>query len=187
MSYCARGGVFYANGRNIDSTSNIYDGNSVISDSKAHGGAINARGNAVVTSTNDTFTNNSAIKSGLGGALYVEKATININATEDISNIGNFATNSSDVKDDSLGGFAYVGESGNLNFNASDNAKITIGNGINGYDSIASAGLGNSTITKTGAGELVVNSSMEYFTDVLNVNDGTMTVKNKLGGLSYKC
>lgn len=75
MSYCARGGVFYANGRNIDSTSNIYDGNSVISDSKAHGGAINARGNAVVTSTNDTFTNNSAIKSGLGGALYVEKAT----------------------------------------------------------------------------------------------------------------
>lgn len=181
MSYCARGGVFYANGRNIDSTSNIYDGNSVISDSKAHGGAINARGNAVVTSTNDTFTNNSAIKSGLGGALYVEKATININATEDISNIGNFATNSSDVKDDSLGGFAYVGESGNLNFNASDNAKITIGNGINGYDSIASAGLGNSTITKTGAGELVVNSSMEYFTDVLNVNDGTMTVKNKLG------
>lgn len=181
ISYCDRGGVFYANGRNIDSTSNIYDGNSVISDSKAHGGAINARGNAVVTSTNDTFTNNSAIKSGLGGALYVEKATININATEDISNIGNFATNSSDVKDNSLGGFAYVGESGNLNFNASDNAKITIGNGINGYDSIASAGLGNSTITKTGAGELVVNSSMEYFTDVLNVNDGTMTVKNKLG------
>lgn len=41
--------------------------------------------------------------------------------------------------------------------------------------------MGNSTITKTGAGELVVNSSMEYFTDVLNVNDGTMTVKNKLG------
>ena len=37
-----------------------------------------------------------------------------------------YGINSSDVKDDSLGGFAYVGESGNLNFNASDNAKITI-------------------------------------------------------------
>lgn len=181
MSYCARGGVFYANGRNIDSTNNVYDGNSVMSDSKAHGGAINARGNAVVTSTNDTFKNNSAVKFGLGGALYVENATININSTEDISNIGNFSTNSSNVKDDSLGGFAYVGESGNLNFNVSSNAKITIGNGINGYDSIASAGLGNSTITKIGSGELVVNSSMEYFTDTLNVNGGTMTVKNKLG------
>jgi autotransporter-associated beta strand protein len=57
---------------------------------------------------------------------------------------------------------------------------MTIGNGATGYDSIASE---NSTaiINKTGAGSLVVNSSMQYFTGALNVNDGTMEANKGLG------
>ena len=129
------------------------------------------------------FANNSALTNGYGAAIYVEAGAVaNVNVTKDALYSGNFAE-ANGVKEDSRGGFLYMKEGGTVNFNISENAALTIGKGIAGYDSIANQDASDS-ISKTGMGALTVNSSMQYFSGKLSVDGGTMNVKNGLGANS---
>ena len=191
-------------------SNSTFDGNASIleagetpredNDSRASGGAIYIRNSETKTTTyyaelaDSTFKNNYVsidknIENNLtaisgGGAIFVDANGVKISATEDILNVGNYVDNRG-IKDDSMGGFLYLNSRTNqgnptvAEFAISQNATMTIGNGTAGYDSIA--GDASSTINKTGAGSLVVNSSMEYFTGTLNVNAGTMDANNGLG------
>ena len=107
----------------------------------------------------------------------------NLSAGKKINNVGNyFEVNGK--KENEFGGFLYMGadysSNGVANFNIDKNASYIIGDGRSGYDSIASSGQSH-IINKNGGGEVVVNSSMEFYTGTLNVNEGNMTVNNKLG------
>ena len=190
----------YADGvANISNTT--FDKNTASSYSASQGGAIYIKsditgidaqnGKISTTLTDSIFTNNASVVedknsqyvyvSG-GGAVYSYDSIVNFVATKDITNVGNYASIAG-VKQDDRGGFLYLKSNAltaTANFNISENATMTIGNGTVGYDSIASEN-GTATINKTGAGSLVVNSSMEYFTGTLNVNAGTMEANNGLG------
>ena len=136
-----------------------------------------------LTFTDTVFQNNQA---GWGGAIYsdTQSMTFNVSAGKELAYTGNKS-----LDGDNAGGFIYMdvhAPNGGTTykdvfatFNIAENAKLTIGDGREGYDSIA--GESNSTINKTGVGSLVVNSSMEYFTGTLNVNAGTMEANNGLG------
>ena len=122
---------------------------------------------------------------GGGGAIYHSGGTLNIEITKDATYTGNYVQDLSGAKLDSLGGFLYMDYPGEANFDVASGATLTIGNGTAGYDSIATqADVDGIVINKTGAGSLNVNSSMEYFTGALNVNQGEMNISNKLGASS---
>ncbi len=137
-----------------------------------------------LTFTDTVFQNNQA---GWGGAIYsdTQSMTFNVSAGKELAYTGNKS-----LDGDNAGGFIYMdvhSPDGGATykdvfatFNIAENAKLTIGDGTVGYDSIASSN-NHATINKTGAGSLVVNSSMEYFTGSLNVEAGKMEANNGLG------
>ena len=156
------------------------------------GGAITVQGrwNGVLDSTRSlTFTDTEfqGNKAGSGGAIYsdTQSMTFNVTAGKELSYVGNRS-----FLGDEAGGFIYMkvnSPDGGVTykdvfatFNIAENAKLTIGDGTVGYDSIASSN-NHATINKIGVGSLVVNSSMEYFTGTLNVNEGSMIVNSTLG------
>ena len=116
-----------------------------------------------------------------GGAIYATGSTTTFNVSEGkkIRNYGNYAEVNG-AKDDANGGFLYMAESALVNFNTEKGSSYIIGDGRAGYDSIASDDT-NNIINKNGKGEVVVNSSMEFYKGTLNVNEGNMTANNKLG------
>lgn len=117
-----------------------------------------------------------------GGAIYLRNNTIttfNVNEGRKIKSYGNY-TEINGAKNDANGGFLYMADSVLVNFNTEKNSSYIIGDGRSRYDSIASDAT-NNIINKNGKGEVVVNSSMEFYTGTLNVNEGNMTVNNKLG------
>ena len=111
--------------------------------------------------------------------MYAESISYNVSEGKDIVNVGN------DSGYSETGGFMYLtsgtNKNASVNFNVANNASLTIGKDgeSDGYDSIA--GDSQATITKTGAGKLVVNGSMDYFTETLNVDVGVMEANNGLG------
>ena len=184
------GGAIYTSGTVIlDKV--IFEGNYVLNDhTDPHGGGIyiyNMWGN--VTASNVVFNNNYAMVfddnnlnvEAKGGAIYSYRGTLNIVTNEDqkIKSRGNY-TEVNGVKDDANGGFLYMADSALVNFNTEKGSSYIIGDGRAGYDSIASDDT-NNIINKNGKGEVVVNSSMEFYKGTLNVNEGNMTVNNKLG------
>lgn len=84
------------------------------------------------------------------------------------------------------GGFLYLqsaaGASGTATFDVDDGATLTIGKDATA-DSIASYSKTDtvSTITKTGAGDLVVNGDMSAFVGNLTVSSGSMTIAGGIG------
>lgn len=138
-----------------------------IADSAFSGNYVSAEG-----------SNGEVSSSSGGGAIYSQSSDIKISATRDIVNVGNYAEIMGQ-KDDSRGGFLYL-NGGSAEFAISEGAVMTIGDGRVGYDSIASVN-SDSVISKTGLGALVVNSSMEYFTGTLNVNEGLLETTGKIG------
>lgn len=140
-----------------------------------------------VNITDSVFTNNVAKGNSYvaGGAISVQDQQVNINVSKDMTYVGNQAIVNG-VADDSRGGFLFINSknvSSDTTFNISEGAALTIGDGRVGYDSIASRDE-KAVINKTGSGTLTVNSSMEYFTGSLAVNQGEMNVANKLGASS---
>ncbi len=185
----ALGGAIY-NWGNMNSVEGNFSNNYAKGITSAQGGAIHNQ--SKITLNNSVFTNNYATGtdsySTRGGAIY-NTSSINYNVTSNkhIKNIGNYAEIDG-VKTDSAGGFIYLhsdsyvcnSSSPSLNFNIANNSTLTIGNGTAGYDSIASE-TESAIINKNGLGEVVVNSSMEYYIGTLNINEGKMTINNKLG------
>jgi len=176
----AQGGVanIFAVTGDVVFTNVTFEGNKAKSTDTTAMGGVAYIYNSNVTFNDVNISNNSANgKVSYSGAIHMTGAsevTFNV-IDKDGLFVGNYAGDS-----DENGGLMKLNKSTvKVNFNVADKKSLVIGNGTAGYDSIA--GVDGSTINKTGAGSLVVNSSMEYFKGMLNVNEGSMIVNSTLG------
>ena len=179
------GGAVYVSGTSqVNVTSSEFTGNKA-----GHGGAFYIQGQTA-TFTDTVFTNNEAYE--YGGALRVNTGNVTFNVTKgDVAYTGNKAGIAADSVagqryNGKTGGFLYLqsaaGASGTATFDVADGATLTIGKDATA-DSIASYSKANavSTITKTGAGDLVVNGDMSAFVGNLTVSSGSMTIAGGIG------
>ena len=174
----------------VNISNSSFEGN-VSEGSSIARGAVFAGGdnpNTLTLNISDTQFNNNVAKGDdyvAGGAISVQDQKVNINVSKDMTYAGNQAIVNG-VSDDSKGGFLFINSknvSSDTSFNIAAGATLTIGDGTAGRDSIASSD-NTASIAKNGLGILTVNSSMEYFTGSLSVNDGEMNVSDKLGASS---
>ena len=181
------GGAVYVSGTSqVNVTSSEFTGNKA-----GHGGAFYIQGQTA-TFTDTVFTNNEAYE--YGGALRVNTGNVTFNVTKgDIAYTGNKAGIAADSVagqryNGKTGGFLYLQSaavangSGAATFDVADGATLTIGKDATA-DSIASYSKTDavSTITKTGAGDLVVNGDMSAFVGELKVSAGSMTIAGGIG------
>ena len=181
------GGAVYVSGTSqVNVTSSEFTGNKA-----GHGGAFYIQGQTA-TFTDTVFTNNEAYE--YGGALRVNTGNVTFNVTKgDVAYTGNKAGIAADSVagqryNGKTGGFLYLQSvavangSGAATFDVADGATLTIGKDATA-DSIASYSKTGavSTITKTGAGDLVVNGDMSAFVGTLTVSSGSMTIAGGIG------
>ena len=181
------GAVFVSGTSQVKVTSSEFTGNKA-----GHGGAFYIQGQTA-TFEDTVFTNNEAHE--YGGALRVNTGNVTFKVTKgDVAYTGNKAGTATDSVagqrySGKTGGFLYLqsaagasGKSGTATFNVADGATLTIGKDATA-DSIASYSKMNavSTITKTGAGDLVVNGDMSAFVGNLTVSSGSMTIAGGIG------
>ena len=181
------GGAVYVSGTSqVKVTSSEFTGNKA-----GHGGAFYIQGQTA-TFTDTVFTNNEAYE--YGGALRVNTGNVTFNVTKgDVAYTGNKAGIAADSVagqryNGKTGGFLYLQSaavangSGAATFDVADGATLTIGKDATA-DSIASYSKTGavSTITKTGAGDLVVNGDMSAFVGNLTVSSGSMTIAGGIG------
>ena len=181
------GAVFVSGTSQVNVTSSEFTGNKA-----GHGGAFYIQGQTA-TFTDTVFTNNEAHE--YGGALRVNTGSVTFNVTKgDVAYTGNKAGTATDSVagqryNGKTGGFLYLqsaagasGKSGTATFDVADGATLTIGKDATA-DSIASYSKTDavSTITKTGAGDLVVNGDMSAFVGNLTVSSGSMTIAGGIG------
>ena len=178
------GAVFVSGTSQVNVTSSEYTGNKA-----GHGGAFYIQGQTA-TFTDTVFTNNEAYE--YGGALRVNTGIVTFNVTKgDVAYTGNKAGTATDSVagqryNGKTGGFLYLqsaaSASGTATFDVADGATLTIGKDATA-DSIASYSKTGavSTITKTGAGDLVVNGDMSAFVGNLTVSSGSMTIAGGIG------
>ena len=180
------GAVFVSGTSKVNVTSSEFTGNKA-----GHGGAFYIQGQTA-TFTDTVFTNNEAYE--YGGALRVNTGNVTFKVTKgDVAYTGNKAgTAANSVAgqryNGKTGGFLYLQSaavangSGAATFDVDKGATLTIGKDATA-DSIASySKTGDvSTITKTGAGDLVVNGDMSAFVGELKVSSGSMTIAGGIG------
>ena len=178
------GAVFVSGTSQVNVTSSEFAGNKA-----GHGGAFYIQGQTA-TFTDTVFTNNEAYE--YGGALRVNTGNVTFNVTKgDVAYTGNKASTATDSVagqryNGKTGGFLYLqsaaSASGTATFDVADGATLTIGKDATA-DSIASYSKTGavSTITKTGAGDLVVNGDMSAFVGNLTVSSGSMTIAGGIG------
>lgn len=178
------GAVFVSGTSQVNVTSSEFTGNKA-----GHGGAFYIQGQTA-TFTDTVFTNNEAYE--YGGALRVNTGNVTFNVTKgDVAYTGNKAGTATDSVagqryNGKTGGFLYLqsaaSASGTATFDVADGATLTIGKDATA-DSIASYSKTGavSTITKTGAGDLVVNGDMSAFVGTLTVSSGSMTIAGGIG------
>ena len=181
------GAVFVSGTSQVKVTSSEFTGNKA-----GHGGAFYIQGQTA-TFKDTVFTNNEAHE--YGGALRVNTGSVTFNVTKgDVAYTGNKAGTATDSVagqryNGKTGGFLYLqsaagasGKSGTATFDVADGATLTIGKDATA-DSIASYSKTDavSTITKTGAGDLVVNGDMSAFVGNLTVSSGSMTIAGGIG------
>ena len=178
------GAVFVSGTSQVNVTSSEFTGNKA-----GHGGAFYIQGQTA-TFTDTVFTNNEAYE--YGGALRVNTGDVTFNVTKgDVAYTGNKAGTATDSVagqryNGKTGGFLYLqsaaSASGTATFDVADGATLTIGKDATA-DSIASYSKTGavSTITKTGAGDLVVNGDMSAFVGNLTVSSGSMTIAGGIG------
>ena len=178
------GAVFVSGTSQVKVTSSEFTGNKA-----GHGGAFYIQGQTA-TFEDTVFTNNEAHE--YGGALRVNTGNVTFNVTKgDVAYTGNKAGTATDSVagqryNGKTGGFLYLqsaaSASGTATFDVADGATLTIGKDATA-DSIASYSKTNavSTITKNGAGDLVVNGDMSAFVGNLKVSSGSMTIAGGIG------
>ena len=178
------GAVFVSGTSQVNVTSSEFTGNKA-----GHGGAFYIQGQTA-TFEDTVFTNNEAHE--YGGALRVNTGDVTFNVTKgDVAYTGNKAGTATDSVagqryNGKTGGFLYLqsaaSASGTATFDVADGATLTIGKDATA-DSIASYSKTGavSTITKTGAGDLVVNGDMSAFVGNLKVSSGSMTIAGGIG------
>ena len=179
------GGAVYVSG----TTPVTVDASEFTGNKAGHGGAFYIQGQTA-TFADTVFTNNEAYE--YGGALRVNTGNVTFKVTKgDVAYTGNKAGTAADSVagqryNGKTGGFLYLqsaaGASGTATFEVSGGATLTIGKDATA-DSIASYSKTGavSTITKTGAGDLVVNGDMSAFVGNLTVSSGSMTIAGGIG------
>ena len=180
------GAVFVSGTSQVNVTSSEFAGNKA-----GHGGAFYIQGQTAEF-TDTVFTNNEAYE--YGGALRVNTGNVTFKVTKgDVAYTGNKAGTAADSVagqryNGKTGGFLYLQSaagangSGAATFDVDKGATLTIGKDATA-DSIASYSKADvvSTITKTGAGDLVVNGDMSAFVGALTVSSGSMTIAGGIG------
>lgn len=188
-----KGGAIYSINNSNYFSDDVFDNNQAYTSttySDGDGGALDVTDNesdkshlsGVTVINNTRFTNN--IAEGEGGAIYTNSGSdpyiIDISLDESyqqnggvLINDNNSAQGYSGSASTAAGGFLYVGNS-SVDFDIAANKTMVIGDVANdgAIDSIAGTGL----ITKTGAGELVLNADNNDYTGEMTIQNGEVTL-----------
>ena len=143
--------------------------------SAGKGGAIQIENGAELTATDTVFSGNTA--EGWGGAIRLLNTKVTISATKDLAMTGNKANVngkwSKSYRD--MGGFAYLHGNAKLTLASEKGSTLTIGDAQENdktVDSIASyGGYSSSANELVLKGNIVINSSLEAFSDKITVAD----------------
>lgn len=143
--------------------------------STGQGGAVYLEG-VEAAFTDSNFQNNTSSKEG--GAIYAKGGQVTLaaaNADVVISGNKDASKNAS--------GFLYAADAANVTLDAAEGRTITIGTAGESTDGLASYTTRDShgTLTKTGAGKVVINSSMESWNNDITVEAGTLEILSKIG------
>lgn len=143
--------------------------------STGQGGAVYLEG-VEAAFTDSNFQNNTSSKEG--GAIYAKGGQVTLAAANaDVVISGN--------KDASknAGGFLYAADAANVTLDAAEGRTITIGTAGESTDGLASYTTrdGHGTLTKTGEGKVVINSSMEAWKNDVVVKAGTLEIMSGIG------
>lgn len=165
-----------------------YTGVAFTGQSGSVGGALHySKADTDYRLVDSTFTNNTATSGG--GALAITSgASVTIAASgSDLTFTGNKSTADSGAQKDA--GFLYLeGAKSSVTFDTAAGRTITIGaQGVTDADGLASKASNNdgTSLTKTGAGTLVINSDMSGWNSDIFVKGGTMDVKTSIGNADY--
>ena len=179
----ANGGAVAVVGGTMDLTGGAFDGNEALA-----GGAMAIYGGKV-TVTDVDFVNNKT--TGWGGAVRVDNAgALTVKAAKrDVTIAGN-TSGAADSYTGKLyngytGGFLHLTTTEAATFDVAEGKTITVGKaGVadKNVDSITSGAA--ATLTKTGAGALVVNGNTEAFEGTVNVKEGSLTLATGFGSYS---
>lgn len=145
--------------------------------STGQGGAVYLEG-VKAAFTDSNFQNNTSSKEG--GAIYAKGGQVTLAAANaDVAISGNKAASKN------AGGFLYAADAANVTLDAAEGRTITIGTVGESTDSLTSyttrAEGGHGTLTKTGEGKVVINSSMESWNNDITVEEGTLEILSKIG------
>ena len=202
------GGAIFNNGGTVTLANALFSGNATDTGTWGGGAIYNA---GTLTLTNTAFVNNSG-SSNMGGAIFNTgtttltdvaftgnasrysgaihnyTGTVTLNVTADLHYTGNTLTGGNAGP---AAGFLYAEAGTTTIFAIADDATLTIGRdpdaiGYNSiHDSLASASADTPTLTKTGAGALVLNADNSAYVGAFNIEAGTVefgTVYSAPGG-----
>lgn len=163
-------------------------GGSLSGNSAMGGGALSISGGSA-SFTDVAFTDNTA--TGFGGAIMADKAAKVTIAAKDVDLVisgnagGDETTYTGKKYAGHTGGFIHAKGNSNLTLDAAEGRTITIGTVGESTDSLTSyttrAEGGHGTLTKTGEGKVVINSSMEAWKNDVVVEAGTLEIMSGIG------
>lgn len=163
-------------------------GGSLSGNSAMGGGALSSSGGSA-SFTDVAFTDNTA--TGFGGAIMADKAAEVTIAAKDVDLVisgnagGDETTYTGKKYAGHTGGFIHAKGNSNLTLDAAEGRTITIGTVGESTDSLTSyttrAEGGHGTLTKTGEGKVVINSSMEAWKNDVVVKAGTLEIMSGIG------
>ena len=163
-------------------------GGSLSGNSAMGGGALSISGGSA-SFTDVAFTDNTA--TGFGGAIMADKAAKVTIAAKDVDLVisgnagGDETTYTGKKYAGHTGGFIHAKGNSNLTLDAAEGRTITIGTVGESTDSLTSyttrAEGGHGTLTKTGEGKVVINSSMEAWKNDVVVKAGTLEIMSGIG------
>lgn len=163
-------------------------GGSLSGNSAMGGGALSISGGSA-SFTDVAFTDNTA--TGFGGAIMADKAAEVTIAAKDVDLVisgnagGDETTYTGKKYAGHTGGFIHAKGNSNLTLDAAEGRTITIGTVGESTDSLTSyttrAEGGHGTLTKTGEGKVVINSSMEAWKNDVVVKAGTLEIMSGIG------
>lgn len=142
-------------------------------------GALRLIGGLQYSSTDNSWKENTVTK-----VNAVNPSSTIVRITEGMHKYaGNIANADKKFRYSDMGGFAYLYGDAHLSFDIGNNASLVIGEEgaykTANLDSIATCC--QSTINKTGAGELTLNGSLAHFAGVINATGGTLRIASTFG------